>query len=526
MKGKLSLIAIVLSGASCLMAASHASPAMRETDGALAKNGLETALTDSLPQAAPTSRDDAKTAKQERKLKKSKKNQYDYRVLTPDSLFRIDAGRVDIYFRLYTGDKKTRAQHQRKLLPVLISKDSLHQKELPPVYAYGRTRYLKNLREHRIPETADTLLIGKNTKGAEIDLNTEVRFEQWMDQASLYIRQEVSGCAGCGSNQSDSMQMGQILYQPRIQLSPEIPCPEEFVSRHRSCDAFLRFDVGKAEIRPELGSNQREIDKIDSVLLFVLRNPAYEILEMDIQGFASPEGSYAYNTNLAQKRALALKDYIAYIHQLPQGVLSVLPGEENWDDLMELVRMTGIAHKEEIIQIMESVDDPDEREYRIKQIDGGKPYQLIFRILYPSLRKNTFHVSYISKERSIEEAHELVFTQPSELNVYEFYNVAKAYYAQDTAKYNEVIKIAADTYPTHSITNANAARIALAEGNLDQARLYLLNTKYEDFTLGIRAHIAYMEGHTEDALLLWEEAALHGDPSAKPNIEEINKRGY
>ena len=151
---------------------------------------------------------------------------------------------------------------------------------------------------------------------------------------------------------------------------------------------------------------------------------------------------------------------------------------------------------------------------------------MIFRILYPSLRKNTFHVSYISKERSIEEAHELVFTQPSELNVYEFYNVAKAYYAQDTAKYNEVIKIAADTYPTHSITNANAARIALAEGNLDQARLYLLNTKYEDFTLGIRAHIAYMEGHTEDALLLWEEAALHGDPSAKPNIEEINKRGY
>ena len=163
----------------CLMAASHASPAMRETDGALAKNGLETALTDSLPQAAPTSRDDAKTAKQERKLKKSKKNQYDYRVLTPDSLFRIDAGRVDIYFRLYTGDKKTRAQHQRKLVPVLISKDSLHQKELPPVYAYGRTRYLKNLREHRIPETADTLLIGKNTKGAEIDLNTEVRFEGW-----------------------------------------------------------------------------------------------------------------------------------------------------------------------------------------------------------------------------------------------------------------------------------------------------------------------------------------------------------
>lgn len=526
MKGNISLIIIVLSGVFCLMRPIHARTVPARTDEPRETPCWQTGTQDSLPEGSLSAGIEEKREKPDRKNRKNKRDRYEYRVLTADSLFRINAGTVKIYFRLHTGDKTTRPQHQRRLVPAIISKDSLHRKELLPIYTYGRTRYLKLLRENKIPGLADTILTGKLSKGAEIDFTAEVRFENWMDQASLHIRQEVSGCAGCNLNESDSMQMQQILYQPRIQLPPEIPCPEEFVSRHRSCDAYLRFDAGKSEIRPELGNNMREIDKIDSVLLFVLRNPAYEILEMDIQGFASPEGSYAYNTNLAQKRAMALKDYISEIHQLQSESLRVLPGEENWSDLAELVEMTGIAHKEEILHIMEHVEDPDEKEAAIKQIDKGKPYSLMFRILYPSLRKNTFHVSYISKERSLEEAQELVYTNPSELNVYEFYNVAKACYAQDTARYNEVIRIAADTYPAHSITNANAARIALAGGDLDRARLYLLNTQYEDFTLGIRAYMAYMEGHTEDAMLLWEEAARHGDPTAASNMEEINKRGY
>lgn len=443
-----------------------------------------------------------------------------------DSLFRIEDGQVKVEFYLYTGDKKMRPQHKRSMVPVIVSGDTLHRKELAPVYTYGRTRNLKDLRENNLPADADTVLVGKETKEAEIFFSASVPFEPWMDSASLQIRQKVKGCPDCELAQTDSTQMPQILYQPEILLPEELECPKIFSPRYGSVDAYLSFEVNKSALKLSLGSNRSELRKIDSILLQVKGNPDYKILNMEIKGFASPEARYTYNVQLAEKRANSLKDYIIRNHQVPDSMLLVYPGEENWDDLIQLIRNSGLPHKEEILRIIDEEPDYDRREQLIKQVDNGHPYRLMFEQFYPQLRKNTFSISYVSLEREIHEAKELVFSNPKELNAYEFYNVAQTFYKDDTATYHQIIMLAADTYPTHAIANANAARVALLEGDILKARTYLLNTNYEDFTLPLRAYIAWKEGHAKDALLLWQQAAGNGDEISAHNVAEIERRGY
>ena len=440
--------------------------------------------------------------------------------------FKIKDGSVQVDFFLHTGEKKMRQQHKRALTPLIISHDTLHMTELAPVYTYGRTRYLKDERENMLPADADTILYGKKAREVEIHFIAQVPYETWMDTASLEIRQEVSGCASCAISSSDSTRMPQLLYRPDIWLPEEVECPVEYVPRDGYCDAFLNFELDRAVLKTGLGSNEKELAKIDSVLLYVKGNPAYTILSMEIRGFASPEAPYAYNIRLAERRAMALKQYILRNHHVADSLLEVFPGEENWEDLISMIRQTDLPYKTEILDIIAQETDPDLRERKIKKIDEGRPYRLMYRVFYPSLRKNAFHISYISKERSLEEAKELVSTAPSELNVYEFYRVAKHFYSQDSLTYSQIIQRAADTYPTHSIANTNAAREALREGDLEKAREYLLRTRYEDFTLGHRAYMAWKEGRTADALFLWRQAAEKGDTSALHNLAEIEKRGY
>ena len=280
---------------------SHAQQIIQVQDTAIASEAAfvsgkaiyaDTVHNEDMPQDSlfPT---DTKDSKNKRKQRKEERSRYEYAIrhisdtvlisslktdsltgadtliaekyIFSDSLFRIKNGKVQVKFLLYTGDKKMRPQHKRALVPVLVSRDSLHQKELSAIHTYGRTRNLKDLRENNLPVNADTILVGKKAKGVEVYFSSAVPFEPWMDTASLQIRQKVTGCADCGLAQSDSTQMPQLLDQPEILLPAEIVCPNEFGPRYWSGDSYLICELKISALKLSLGSNPRELRKIDSV---------------------------------------------------------------------------------------------------------------------------------------------------------------------------------------------------------------------------------------------------------------------
>lgn len=440
---------------------------------------------------------------------------------------RTAKGRVNISFTLDLGERIVYSQHKRIVTPIICTADRSRQLSLPAVVVNGHNRAIKELRTNQAEgQPADTYVTLKGNKQANrlVSYHTQVDYQPWMEQAHLVLRQDVLGCACGGLLEEEQTAKGQLLYAPQLSVSPEMECPKDFVQRKIQKDAFLIYPVNQTRLYPDRYGNRSELQKIDSAMNYVRLNPDYEIRRIDIAGFASPEGSYAHNVKLAQGRAEALRTYILSNYDIAPDRIAVNPGAENWDGLAQVLQASQLPHKELMLQIIDSIADPDSREAAIRRIAGGQPYLTLLATVYPNLRKNTFTISYISRERTPEAARTLALSQPQELNAYEFYTVAHSFYADDPDTYRRLLLTAADTYPDNAVACNNAAGICLARGDYEQAEHYLEQTANQPFTWNNRGYLLWMKGEKEEAAVWWKKAAEQGDPTARHNLEELEKR--
>ncbi len=452
--------------------------------------------------------------------------QYAARILA--DTIRTARGQVSIRFTLDLGEDIVRSQHKRIVTPVICTPDRSRQLSLPAVVVNGRQRAIKEQRDGQNNATpADTYLTltGNRRENRLVGYRTQVDYQPWMEQAELMLRQDVWGCACGGLMEEEQTVKGQVLYAPRLSVSPEMECPRDFVQRKIEKDAFLIYPVNQTRLYPDRYGNQTELAKIDSAMNYVRRNPDYEIRQIRITGYASPEGRYDHNVRLAEGRAEALRNYL--MKQYPAtnpALLEVAPGAENWDGLVQVLRQSQMPFKEQMLEIIANVEDPDRRDNALKAIAGGQPYATLLATVYPGLRKNTFTIGYISRERTPEQAKVLADTQPGELNAYEFYTVAHRYYTDRPDDYRRMLLTAADTYPGNAIAANNAASVCIANGDYERAARYLDSTANEPFTWNNRACLLWHKGEHEQAKAWWQKAARQGDKEAIKNLEEVNKR--
>ena len=83
------------------------------------------------------------------------------------------------------------------------------------------------------------------------------------------------------------------------------------IERRASANTECRidFEVGKSEVKPELGDNAYGIKRIKENLASLVDNEEFDLDSIVITATASPEGSYVANGRLAQQRSEAVSDY-------------------------------------------------------------------------------------------------------------------------------------------------------------------------------------------------------------------------
>lgn len=106
-----------------------------------------------------------------------------------------------------------------------------------------------------------------------------------------------------------------------------------------------------------------------------------------VRGTSSPDGPEELNLALSHKRALAIKDYITGNTTLPDSAISVIAAGEDWAGFRNGVgRIFSPADASEITAIIDSNRSNDERELRLRDIDGGRIWRRLESELFPSLR--------------------------------------------------------------------------------------------------------------------------------------------
>ena len=194
-------------------------------------------------------------------------------------------------------------------------------------------------------------------------------------------------------------------------------------------ESRIDFELGKSDIKPEYGRNLEEIAMIERTLASLVENATYDLDSITVRATASPEGPYAVNRRLAQRRSESVSSWFGkYVKSYgdslvsARGVFAELGSDsfkddsgglsdvvftprcipENWDDLLTLVASDIVMNdnqKEEFVRICESEKEPDRREVMLRKCTF---YNYMKETLYPRLRTVKFNF-YLHRKGMVKD---------------------------------------------------------------------------------------------------------------------------
>lgn len=231
-------------------------------------------------------------------------------------------------------------------------------------------------------------------------------------------------------------------------------------------DADILFLINQANIRDNQLRTQA-MTGLNSRISEANQDSRQEIEEINISSYASPDGSYDFNSKLAQKREDSTKAYMnKQLKGVSFGELTADFTPEDWEGFRRLVSESNIQDKDLILSVLSMYKDPEEREREIHNLSSV--FEQLAEEILPQLRYSriTAKINVIGK--SDDEIAAAFAKNPSSLSVDEL-----LYYATltDSAdKRAEIYSAAAEAYPTDYRTFNNLGMAQYQLGDFDAAR--------------------------------------------------------
>ncbi len=255
--------------------------------------------------------------------------------------------------------------------------------------------------------------------------------------------------------------------------------------------ADIRFLINQANIRANQISATDYVD-LNKQLVAANEAPNREIAGVNIASYASPDGTLAFNTQLAEKREQNTTKFME--NQLKKdkitefGELTSSFTPEDWEGFQELVSKSNIQDKDLILGVLSMYKDPEQREKEIRNLSGV--FNELADQILPQLRYSKIQASINVIGKSDEELINLFNTDPSKLTEDEILYVATL--TNDNTRKMEVYKKATQVYPNSyrafnnlGMTQYAAGDYAAAKTDFEKAKRLNPSSKEVDMNLGL-----------------------------------------
>ncbi len=407
------------------------------------------------------------------------------------------------------------------LTPRLVNgQDSV---ELPSVGIYGRRRYYIYVRngESLLTEAGERSFRASQ-KPDSLAYNEVLPYEEWMNGAEMSLRRRDYGC--CSTLLSE--QAGMLgNYREQEEFFPELvyerPVAEMVKSRSLEGSAYIDFPVNGTAILPDYRRNAAELGKIRATIDSVREDRDITITQVWLKGYASPESPYEHNKELAIGRTEALRAYIRQLYHFDNTVIATDYEPEDWDGLRRYVAASDLEHKKEILALIDSDREPDNKEWAIKKY-YPEDYRYLLEHCYPALRHTDYRIAYdIRGYNDVDEIEQVLNTQPQKLSLNEFYLVAQKY-EPGSEEYSRVFETAVRMYPDDETANLNAANAAMRRGDNAAAERYLAKAGDSPAAVYARGALAVRMKNYDAARNRLKEAEVLGVPQAVETLKELD----
>ena len=236
-------------------------------------------------------------------------------------------------------------------------------------------------------------------------------------------------------------------------------------------EANIKFLVNQANLRKSELKNNSVTEFVEMLKKINADREGFNLSNVEVQAYASPEGGFKFNDKLAGKRQDVSEKYVK--DQLKKEKMNADIDAhytaQDWDGFQRLVQASNLQDKDVILRVLSMYKDPEEREQQIRNMSAA--FRELADGILPELRRSRLIINYETIGRSDDQIQEQYNADAAKLSADELLYFASL---QDTqADQEKVYKKTAELYDKDYRAYNNLATIALSKGDKAAAASYL-----------------------------------------------------
>ena len=291
------------------------------------------------------------------------------------------------------------------------------------------------------------------------------------------------------------------LYRKTLASENGCIAPDTFQRvNEKKQEANIKFLINQANIRKSELKNNSVKEFVEMLKKINADREGFNVQNVEIQAYASPEGGVKFNDKLAGNRKNQSEKYVKNTLKQTKvnADIDAHYTAQDWDGFQKLVAASNLQDKEVILRVLSMYTDPQEREQQIRNMSAG--FQELANGILPELRRSRLIINYETIGRSDDQIKEQYSADATKLSVDEL--LYSATLEDSQAKQEAIYKKTTEVYPNDYRAYNNLAALALAKGDTAKAREYaqkaatLGNAPEAQANLGL---LSLIDGKVQDA---------------------------
>ena len=319
------------------------------------------------------------------------------------------------------------------------------------------------------------------------------------------------------------------LYRRTLASENGVIAPDTFQRVNaKKQEANIKFLINQANIRKSELKNNSVQEFIEMLKKINADREGFNVQNVEIQAYASPEGGVKFNNKLAGQRKNESEKYVKNTLKKTKvdAALDAHYTAQDWEGFQKLVAASNLQDKDVILRVLSMYEDPQEREQQIRNMSAG--FQELANGILPELRRSRLIINYETIGRSDDQIKEQYKNDASKLSADEL--LYSATLDETPAKQEEIYKKTVETYPNDYRAYNNLAALALAKGDKESAQKYAAkaaqlgsDTPEAQANLGL---ISLINGNVQDAERAISKGANSENVKAALGALNIAKGNY
>lgn len=319
------------------------------------------------------------------------------------------------------------------------------------------------------------------------------------------------------------------LYKKTLTSESGIIAPDTFQRvNEKKQEANIKFLINQANIRKSELKNNSVKEFVEMLKKINADREGFNIQNVEIQAYASPDGGVKFNDKLAGKRQNESEKYVkgTLKHNKVNADIDAHYTAQDWDGFQKLVAASNLQDKDVILRVLSMYEDPQEREQQIRNMSAG--FRELADGILPELRRSRLIINYETIGRSDEQIEQQYKDDAAKLSADELLYLATfdKTPAEQEAIYTKTTQIYDKDYRAYN----NLAALALAKGDKVAAQKYAekaaslgSDTPEAQANMGL---LALVNGNVQDAERAISKSANSENVKAALGALNIAKGNY